>query len=73
MSTFFFAAISIALSVALVIVWSRWHSATRADFIRSYMFPRGLLDRFGILHPELSLKQRQLVAHALRQFFLAHL
>lgn len=73
MSTFFFAAVSIALSIALLIVWSRWRRAARADFIRSYMFPRGLLDRFGIMHPELSLKERQLVAHALRQFFLAHL
>lgn len=73
MSTFVFAAISGALSVALVIVWSRWRISARADHIRNYMFPRGLIDSFGIMHPELNLKERQLVARALRQFFLAHL
>lgn len=73
MSTFVFAAISMLLGVALVIVWTRWRRAARADFIRSYMFPKGLLEKFGFNRPELSLKERQLVAHALRQFFLAHL
>ena len=73
MTTFVLAAISVALSVALFMVWSRWRISARADHIRSYMFPRGLIDRFGIKRPELSLKERQLVAHALRQFFLAHL
>lgn len=73
MSTFFFAAISLILGAALLIVWSRSRRTARADFIRSYMFPRGLLDRFGIMHPELSLEERQLVAYALRQFFLSHL
>lgn len=62
-----------ALSVALLMVWSRWRKAARAEHIRSYMFPRGLLDRFGVKRPELSLQDRQLVARALRQFFLAHL
>ena len=62
-----------ALSTLLLLIGIRWRKAVRADFIRSYMFPRGLLDRFGSVRPELSLKERQLVAHALRQFFLAHL
>ena len=73
MGTYLFPVISIALGVALIVVWSRWRSSARADFIRTYMFPPGLLDKFGTLRPELSLKERQLVAHALRQFFLAHL
>lgn len=73
MSAFIFAAISLMLSVVLFNVWTRWRRAARADYIRSYMFPPGLLDRFSVHHPELALKHRQLVAHALRQFFLAHL
>lgn len=73
MSTFIFAAISLLLAIALMIVWSRWRRAARADYIRTYMFPKGLLDKFGTHRPELTLKERQLVAHALRQFFLAHL
>lgn len=73
MSTFILTAISAALGVALLIVWSRSRTAARAEHIRSYMFPRGLLDRFGVKRPELTLKERQLVARALRQFFLAHL
>jgi len=73
MSTFIFAAISLILAITLIKVWSRLRNASRADFIRSYMFPPGLLDRFSIHQPGLSLKERQLVAHALRQFFIAYL
>jgi hypothetical protein len=47
--------------------------ARREAFVRSYMFPPGLLDAFGKKHPGLDLKDRQLVARALRQFFLAYL
>lgn len=73
MSTFLLAAICLILAIALISVWSRWRKAARADYIRTYMFPPGLLDKFGFKRPELSLKEKQLVAHALRQFFLAHL
>ena len=72
-STYIMAAISIVLGTLLIILWTKWRTAARAEFIRTYMFPDGLLDKFGLLRPELSLKERQLVAHALRQFFLAHL
>lgn len=73
MSIFLLAAICLILGIALISVWSRWRKAARADYIRTYMFPTGLLDKFGFNRPELSLKEKQLVAHALRQFFLAHL
>lgn len=73
MGTFVLAGISVMLGVALLIVWSRWRKAARAEHIRGYMLPRGLLDRFGVIRPELTLKERQLVARGLRQFFLAHL
>lgn len=73
MVTFFFAFISIALTLMFLSARSRWRNAARADYIRTYMFPQGLLDKFASTRPELSMKQRQLVARALRQYFLAHL
>lgn len=62
----------VLMSGVLLFIWSRWRMAKRADFIRTYMFPPGLLDRLFTLRPELSIKDRQLVARALRQFFLAY-
>jgi hypothetical protein len=65
--------LSTALAVALWAVWARSRAAARAEFIRSYTFPMGLYDRLRKKRPELTLKDCQLVGHALRQFFLAHL
>lgn len=62
----------IILSVILLIIWRRWRLAKRADFIRTYMFPPGLLDKLLAVRPELTIKDRQLVARALRQFFLVY-
>ncbi len=73
MTTFIFAVISLILVFTTLNLWARMRNGARADFIRSYMFPPGLLDRFSIHHPNLALKDRQLVAHALRQFFIAYL
>jgi len=54
-------------------VWKSWRQLARAEFIRSYTFPRGLLDKLRTRRPDLDLKEMQLVGRALRQFFLAHL
>ncbi|MEJ0087891.1 MAG: hypothetical protein WDO72_19660 [Pseudomonadota bacterium] len=45
----------------------------RESRIRAYMFPRGLFEKFLKLRPGLEAKDQQLVARALRQFFLAYL
>lgn len=45
----------------------------REQHIRAYMFPRGLFDKFASARPGLDVKQQQLVARALRQYFLAYL
>jgi hypothetical protein len=45
----------------------------RAEFIRHYAFPKGLLERLQLRQAGLPAKDAQLVARALRQFFLAHL
>jgi len=54
-------------------VWRQLRRARRADFIRSYTLPRGLFDKLRGHHAQLSQKDCQLVAQALRQFFLAYL
>lgn len=65
--------ITLTLGIALLVVWRRWRQAARADYIRTYMFPKGIFERLQARRPELSLKDCQLTARALRQFFLAHL
>jgi hypothetical protein len=64
---------AILLTITLVVVWARWRLAARADYIRGYRLPPGLYAKLQAKRPELSLKDCQLIAHALRQFFLAYL
>jgi hypothetical protein len=45
----------------------------RAEFIRTYKLPRGLLRKLGEKHPELTLKDCALVSRGMRQFFIAYL
>ena len=66
-------ALTLGLALVLLWIWTAWRRAQRADFIRSQMLPRGLFDTLRQRHPQLSLKDCQLVAQALRQFFLAYL
>lgn len=61
------------LAAGVVYCWNRWRRLARAEFIRSYTFPRGLFDKLQGKRPQLDTKQMQLVARALRQFFLAYL
>ena len=65
--------IAAVLAVGSVYSWTRWRQLARAEFIRSYSFPRGLFDKLHSKRPQLDAKQMQLVARALRQFFLVHL
>lgn len=65
--------IAAALSILLIVVAFKLREARRADFIRGYGFPKGLIERLQLSRPGLSAKDAQLVARALRQFFLAHL
>lgn len=66
----------IGLIVSIVIaIWLfyQWEKMSRAEYIRTYMFPPGLLQKFAEHRPQLVLKDQQMVARGLRQFFLAHL
>jgi hypothetical protein len=65
--------IILILSIALLVIWTRWRQAARADYIRTYMFPKGIFDKLQAKRPELTIKDCQLTARALRQFFLTHL
>lgn len=60
-------------SAAVVVFGRRDRALRREAFIRHAEFPKGLFERLQKRHPDLSLKDCQLVAHGLRQFFLAHL
>lgn len=63
----------LGLSFALIVYVRRNRRSQREHHIRTYMFPPGLLDKLQARRPELQLKDRQLVARALRQFFLVYL
>lgn len=67
------AALTAALLVALLILALKLRETRRAEFIRRYSYPKGLIEKLQARRPELRAKDGQLVARALRQFFLAHL
>lgn len=64
---------AVALATGAVYSWARWQQLARAEFIRNYAFPRGLFEKLHAKRPSLEAKDMQLIARALRQFFLAHL
>lgn len=61
---------SIIPSIVFYRIWRQWK---QIEFIQTYNFPRGLYGKLKEKHPEFGAKEFQLVARALRQFFLAHL
>ncbi len=69
----FLAIVSIVLGLLCVASWQRQVRARREAFIRHAVLPKGLFDALRKQHPALTLKDCQLVAHGLRQFFFAHL
>ena len=64
---------AISLLLAAVLVWRVVTYYRRAEFIRSYQFPKGLFDKLAARRPELARKDIALVARGLRHFFLAYL
>ena len=64
---------ALLLAIVALVVWRRQVALRREAFIRSFTLPHGLFERLTKRHPTLTLKQCQLVAHGLRQFFLAYL
>ncbi len=50
-----------------------WLQLKRAEFIRTYTWPRGLLERLEKHRPGMERKDSALVSRGLRQFFIAYL
>jgi hypothetical protein len=67
----------VIIGAIALIVGVPWFNSSRrlrrAEFIRTYRWPPGLLDRLARKHPALHRKETALVAHGLRHFFLAYL
>ncbi|MBP1205132.1 hypothetical protein JOD97_003174 [Duganella sp. 1411] len=71
---------SVAVSIACIslatfsgVLWQRQRRAKREAYIRDFLLPKGLFEALRVHHPQLTLKDCQLVSQGLRQFFLAHL
>ncbi|MDP3650357.1 MAG: hypothetical protein Q8R67_01620 [Rhodoferax sp.] len=69
----FLIAACLLLIVVSATLWRRHIALRREAYIRNFTLPQGLFDKLRQQHPHLTLKECQLVAHGLRQFFLAHL
>lgn len=65
--------VALVLAIVAFALWRRYRLLRRAEFIRSYAFPRGLFDKLAARRPELARKDVALVARGLRHFFLAYL
>jgi hypothetical protein len=65
--------VTVVLSIVSLALWMQRRMARRETFIREYVLPQGLFDNLRKKRPELGLKECQLTANALRQFFMAYL
>jgi hypothetical protein len=63
----------LAASLAFLRVWLPLRAARRADYIRTFLLPKGLYEKLQKTHPQLSMKDCELVGKGLRQFFLTYL
>lgn len=55
------------------IEWRYRRRQAREKHIRNFRFPKGIYAKVIKLHPQLTLRDMELVGHGLRQFFLAYL
>ncbi len=62
-----------AAGVAAYAVVDKYRTRLKREaYIRAYMFPRGVFEKLHKAHPTLEVKNQQLLARALRQFFLTY-
>jgi hypothetical protein len=66
-------ALAILATVIAVSLFRKWLQLRRAEFIRTYRWPPGLLDRLEKHRSGLERKDSALVSRGLRQFFIAYL
>ena len=69
----YFAIAFVVLGWIMLSMWRRQITLRREAYIRTFVLPNGLFEQLRKTYPQLSLKECQLVANGLRQFFLAHL
>ena len=62
-----------AALVLMAWLFRSWLRMRRAEFIRTYKWPPGLLEKLAEHYPDLARKDTALVSRGLRQFFIAHL
>jgi hypothetical protein len=67
-----FVVIIIVLLIVIGALWARHNTLKREAYVRNFEFPRGLFEGLRKKRPALSLKECQLTAQALRQFFIAY-
>jgi hypothetical protein len=60
-------------TIIAVAIYRPWLQLRRAEFIRTYRWPPGLLERLEKHRPGLERKDSALVSRGLRQFFVAYL
>ena len=71
--TLFLIIICALFATSTIKLWRRQVVLNREAYIRSFALPHGIFEKIQKQHPQLSLKECQLVSHALRQYFLTHL
>jgi hypothetical protein len=70
----FFTAVIALVGIGMALkLWTQKVAARREAFVRHAELPHGLFAEVKEKYPHLSQKDCELVAHGLRQFFLAHL
>jgi hypothetical protein len=68
--------LAVALGITTIVMLrlrTKAMQAARADFIRHYTWPPGLLDKLSGKYPQFRRKESALVSQGLRQFFMAYL
>ncbi|MBK1694428.1 hypothetical protein CKO09_06700 [Chromatium weissei] len=73
MNAFWLTLLAFGIAILSIKLWAIQRRAKRAAYIRTYIFPLGLLNRFAAHYPQLNARERHLVTRALRQFFIAYL
>jgi hypothetical protein len=65
--------LALVAAASAILMFRAWFRLRRAEFIRTYQWPAGLLDRLEKHHSGFTRKDSALVSQGLRQFFIAYL
>jgi hypothetical protein len=68
-----FLVVLVFVAFAFLAIWLPLRAARRAEYIRTFLLPKGLYEKLQKIHPQLTTKDCELVGKGLRQFFLAYL